>query len=137
MVAFFLDDMIMEMRKSKTAAALANTSSSSSVSSGASRWDSTYSTASSISGLSNSSSSGHGGMMNADDKDFYSVAVGTDKLSLIRASSKEIGDRISDRYPVPPANIDQRDLVENMVRSFTHVALYLFTRFIYMMEDGL
>jgi len=51
---------------------------------------------------------------------FYSTST-QDKfggaLNLNRETSKEIGDRLDARYPVPPADVNNTYLVENMVRS--------------------
>ena len=46
----------------------------------------------------------------AEDKEGFGA------LNLTRASSKEIGDRVSIRYPVPPPVVNNKTLVDNMVR---------------------
>jgi hypothetical protein len=43
-------------------------------------------------------------------------------LNLMRDTSKEIGDRVADRYPVPPAALTAQALVDQMVK-LRHVVL--------------
>ena len=40
------------------------------------------------------------------------------RMSLMRETSKEIGDRVADKYPVAPGDVNSTYLVENMVRLF-------------------